>query len=256
MRTLSAQIGVLILGTLNFEWAAFYGVSVLIANVVGGISLAVSKAILPTASEQWAKGKRDEFKSVFNAAIRISLLLAGFGFLVFMIDPSYVLGLLSESYTGASSALRILVISSIINAVGAIMISVLNAANRAYAVAKIGLISSASAIALTFVLAPMIGIEGAATAILVSSLCNLILSTVMLKRKEHLTVSVKSVTKPLVSILVGLIVGYALYNLSDNIIISVALAVLSYAGFSVIYGAMDRTELKTIFAIVLRTKKS
>ncbi|MGH9922742.1 MAG: oligosaccharide flippase family protein, partial [Nitrososphaerales archaeon] len=44
MRTLSAQIGVLILGTLNLEWAAFYGVSVLIANVVGGISLAVSKA--------------------------------------------------------------------------------------------------------------------------------------------------------------------------------------------------------------------
>jgi len=36
--------------------------------------------------------------------------------------------------------------------------------NEAYAVAKIGLISSASAIALTFVLAPLIGIEGAATA--------------------------------------------------------------------------------------------
>ncbi len=256
MRTLSAQIGVLILGTLNFEWAAFYGVSVLIANVVGGISLAISKAMLPTASEQWAKGKSDEFKGVLNAAIRISLLLAGVGFLVFMINPSYVLGLLSESYTGASSALRILVISSIINAVGAIMISMLNAANRAYAVAKIGLVSSASAIALTFVLAPLIGIEGAATAILVSSLSNLVLSTVMLKRKEHLTVSVKSVTKPLVSILVGLVVGYALYNLSDNIIISVALALLSYAGFSVIYRVMDRTELKTILAIVLRTKKS
>ncbi|MGH9923093.1 MAG: polysaccharide biosynthesis C-terminal domain-containing protein, partial [Nitrososphaerales archaeon] len=219
-------------------------------------SLAVSKAMLPTASEQWAKGRNGEFKGVFNAAVRISLLLGGFGFLVFMIDPSYVLGLLSESYTGASSALRILVIASIINAVGAIMISVLNAANRAYVVAKIGSISSASAIALTFVLTPLIGIEGAATAILVSSLSNLVLSTVMLKRKEHLTVSVKSVTKPLVSILVGFIVGYSLYNLSHNIIMSVALALLSYAGFSVIYRAMDRTELKTILAIVLRTKKS
>jgi len=256
MRTLSAQIGVIILGTQNFEWAAFYGLSLLIANVVGGISSAISRALLPTASEEWAKGNGPEFRDVFNTAIRISLLLSGFGFTIFMIAPSYVLGLLSDSYIEASSALRILVVSSIINAMGAIIISMLNAANRADVVAKIGLISSVSTIALTFPLALVIGMEGAAVAILIGSLSSLILSVIMLKRKERLTISVRSVSKPSISILVGLLVGYSLYSLFENVVITLALAVLSYAGFSMIYRVMTRTELRALFNILLRTKRS
>ncbi|MFQ5940564.1 MAG: oligosaccharide flippase family protein [Nitrososphaerales archaeon] len=256
MRTLSAQIGVVILGTLSFEWAAFYGLSVLISTVVGGVLIAVSKAIVPTASEQWAKGNKKEFSSVFNTAVRLSLLISGFGFLILMIDPSYVLSLISKSYAEASSALRILVLSSIISSIGAIIISMLNAAGRPTEVARIGLISSAITITLTFVLAPTIGLIGAAIAMLLGSISSLSLSVVTLKRKEQVSLSIRSVMKPTISIIVGLIFGYSLFILSNNVILSIVLSVLSYAGFSLMYRATTQAELKSILSLVLRTTRS
>lgn len=256
MRTLSGQIGVVILGMQNFEWAAFYGLSVLISNIVGGVFLAVSRAMLPTASEEWAKGNKIEFERLFNTAIRISLLISGFGFLVLMIDPGFVLKLISESYVEASSALRILVLASILNSVGALMISVLNAVNRASDVAKIGLISSAITIALTFMLAPIIGLEGAATAMLVGSVCGLSLSVIVIKRKEQLIPSMMSVIKPSISVLTALLIGYSLFILWNDVIVAISLAILSYAGLSRISGVTTASELKSLFVIVLRTLRS
>lgn len=256
MRTLSAQIGVILLGTQNFEWAAFYGLSVLIANVIGGIPVAVSRAVLPTASEEWAKGKKIQFMHVFNTALRLSLFISGFAFLVFMINPSYALELLSKSYTEASSALRILVISSTINAISVVVISLLNAANRAHSVAKIGLLSSSAIIALTFLLAPVIGIEGAAVAMLVGSVCSLVLSLIMLRMKEQLTISINSIAKPAISICVGLIVGYLLLTVVHSTPIAIIMAIVSYAGFSVMYGCTTRSEMKTVLGLVLHVTKT
>ncbi|MGH9878883.1 MAG: polysaccharide biosynthesis C-terminal domain-containing protein, partial [Nitrososphaerales archaeon] len=256
MRTLSAQIGVILLGTQNFEWAAFYGLSVLIANVIGGILVAVSRAVLPTAAEEWAKGKKIQFMRVFNTTVRLSLFISGYAFLVFMIDPSYALGLLSKSYTEASSALRILVISSTINAISVIIISLLNAANRADSVAKIGLLSSSGIVALTFLLAPVIGIEGAAVAMLVGSVCSLVLSLMMLRMKEQLTISVNSIAKPAISICVGLIVGYLLLTIVHSTPIAIIVAIVSYAGFSVMYGCTSKSELETLLGMVLHTTKT
>jgi len=256
MRTLSAQIGVIFLGTQNFEWAAFYGLAVLIANVIGGILVAVSRAVLPTASEEWAKGKKIQFMHLFNTTIRLSLLISGFAFLVFMIDPSYVLGLLSKSYTEASSALRILVMSSIINAISVIVISLLNAANRADSVAKIGVLSSSGIIALTFLLAPVIGIEGAAVAMFVGSVSSLVLSLVMLKVKEELTISIKSVAKPAISICGGLIVGHLLLILVHSTPIAIIMALVSYAGFALVCTSTTPSELKTLLGLVRRTARN
>ena len=256
MRTLSAQIGVILLGTQNFEWAAFYGLSVLIANVIGGTLVAVSRAVLPTASEEWAKGKKIQFMRVFNTTLRLSLLISGFAFIVFMIDPNYALGLLSKSYVEASSALRILVISSTINGISVIVISLLNAANRADSVAKIGLLSSSGIIALTFLLAPVIGIEGAAVAMLVGSVSSLVLSLIMLRMKEQLTISIKSIAKPTISICVGLIVGHLLLTLVHSTPIAIIMAIVSYVGFSVIFPCTTRSELKTLLGLVLRATKT
>lgn len=256
MRTLSAQIGVILLGTQNLEWAAFYGLSVLIANVIGGILVAVSRAVLPTASEEWAKGKKIQFMRVVNTTVRLSLLISGFAFLVFMIDPSYVLGLLSKSYTEASLALRILVISAIINAISVIVISLLNAANRAHSVAKIGLLSSSAIIALTFLLAPLIGIEGAAIAMLVGSVCSLILSLIVLRTKEQLTISINSIAKPVISICVGLVVGHLLLTVVHSTSIAIIMAIVSYTGFSVLYGCTTQGEMKTVLGLVLHATKT
>ncbi len=255
MRTLSTQIGVLIVGTQSIEWAALYGISVLIANMVGGILLAVSRAILPTASEEWTKGNQTRVRSVFNTAVRISLFMSGFSFLILMIEPSYVLRLISESYIHAALALRILVVSAIISSLSAIMISLLNATNRAKDVALNGLISSAITIALTFVLPFMFGIDGAAIAILSGSITSLVLSLVVLKRRDGLTLSLKNVVKPLVSISVGLLVGFPIFALWHNIVLSLALSILSYIAFSWMCRVTTESELRAMLSIVLHMSK-
>jgi O-antigen/teichoic acid export membrane protein len=256
MRTLSAQMGVVILGTQNFEWAAFYGLSVLISNVVGGILLAVSRAMLPTASEQWVRGNKTEFTRVFNTAIRISLLISGFAFLVLMIDPGYVLKLISESYVEAATALRILALAAVVNSLAAIMISILNAANRASEVARIGVISSTITIVLTFVLVPLISLEGAAIAMVVGSLWSLGLSAVMLKRKEQLSPSTKSVIRPSISVLIAFLIGYMLFLLWNNVVLAVVVAILCYCGLARLSGVTTESELKYLFSIVSRSFRS
>ncbi len=255
MDTLSGQLGVIILGMRNFESASFFGLSNLMANIVGGALIAVSRAILPTASEEWAKGNKTGFKRVFSTAIRISLLITGFGFLIFMIEPSYILGLLSKPYIEASGPLRVLVVSSIISSLAAVTMSMLNATGRPSSVAKVQLISSASTIAMTSMLTPMAGLEGAAVAMLVGSVCSLVLSAAILKREEQLTISINSVIKPIISILVGLVIGYALLVLWNNVILAITLALVSYATFAIMFRAVRKNELKLLLTIMRHTMR-
>ena len=52
MRTLRNQIGVLTIGTFNIEASALYGISSLIASVIGNVMLSIAGVLLPTASEE------------------------------------------------------------------------------------------------------------------------------------------------------------------------------------------------------------
>jgi len=252
MRTLSAQIGVIVLGTQNFEWAAFFGLSVLISNMVGGVMLAVSKAMLPTASEEWVKGKKEQFKDVFSTGIRLSLMISGFALIVLMIEPSYVLRLISESYVEASTALRILVLATIISSVGVVMISILNAANRPRDVAKIGIISYGSTIILTFVLTPVMGLVGAAIAMMIGALSLTSLSMVVLKTKEQFLPSSKSLIRPSLALLLALAIGYSLLAILSEPLIAIVMAILSYVGLVKITGVTTGRELKSLFAMLKR----
>lgn len=250
MKTLTAQIGVLIIGTQNFELAAFYGLSVLIANLVGGILNAVSRAILPTATEQWATGNKGSFGSTLDAGIRLSMLISGIGFVVLFVAPNEVLGLISEQYIEASSALRILVVASIIYSLGAILTSILNAANRAAEVAKIGLSSSGITIALTFILTPFLYIEGAAIAMLVGAVASLALSVISLKLKENLTISPKSTLKPIAAAIAGIVVAFSLELLTSSVILSIGAGLLTYVGISLAWRITTRKELRSIVRIM------
>jgi stage V sporulation protein B len=254
MKTFTAQIGVLLVGTQNFELAAFYGLAVLISNLVGGILTAVSRAMLPTAAEEWAKGTKRDIHGTLDSGIRLSLLISGFGFLILMVDPDHILRLISEQYIEASDALRVLVVSSIIYSLGAIITSILNAANRASEVAKIGLVSSGLTIGLTFILATRWGIEGAALAMLSGSIAGLIMSLIILKRKENMTVSIKSTVKPAVTISLGLAVAYLIMFLMQNIMMALAGALVVYAVASLSWRITTPKELRLLLAIMRRNR--
>jgi O-antigen/teichoic acid export membrane protein len=254
LRTATAQIGVLILATQNFEWAAFYGIAALISRVVASASLSVSGALLPAASEQLVKGDKIELSKMINTAIRMSIFISGFSFTILMLEPSYFLNLVSNAYIEAEYALRILVIFSMNNAISAIFASLLNASNRTVDLAKIEIVSSVLVIMLTFILIPSIGLEGAALATLTGSACSLILSLVAIKREEKLSISVTNIVKPIVPIVVALTVGYILIIAVDTIVSLVA-TIVSYIVSSLVYGVIKKKELKELFGIAMHSAK-
>ena len=255
MKTLTAQIGVLIVGTQNFELAAFYGLSVLISNLVGGILNAVSRALLPTATEEWTKGNKEGFARTLDTGIRLSMLISGIGFLVLVIQPSQILGLISEQYVEASDALRILVVSSIIYSLGAILTSMLNAANRASEVAKIGIISSGITIALTFILTPTMYIEGAAIALLLGSIASLVMSLTSLKKKENITISARSTLKPAAAMIAGVAVAFATMMFVQSIALTLGVGLATYLLVSVGLRVTTRKEIRMI-AGIMRKKRA
>jgi len=253
IKVLSAQLGILVLGTQSFEAAAFYGLALLISKVVGSFSTSVGSALLPTASEQIVKGNKVQLRNMVNTAVRLSILVSGFGFILLMIDPMYFLSLISESYVGAAWALRILAISAVITAIGSIMTSLLNAANRPGEVARIALVSSVTTIGLTIILAPLSGLEGAAIAMFIGATANLIMSLFVLKRKENMIISSASMIKPFSAIMSGLMIGYV-FVILNHAAIGIVLGIACYAVFSIVYRATSKRELKELISIAANRK--
>ena len=254
LKAASVQVGMMVLGTQNFEWAAFFGLALLISKVLGSFSISVSEALLPTASEQWTKGNKSELARMVNAAMRISLFVSGFGFIILMMEPTYFLNLISPSYVEAAFALQILIVFSVVNAISTILASLLNGLNRAADVGKIGLFSSVTAIVLTFILTPMLGLEGAATAMLIGAVLGLILSLIALKKEGKMIAYTRSLVTPLTSMSAGLVIGY-FFILWNNALIGIVLAVLSYAIISMVYHVTTRNELKGLLGIVVHTMR-
>lgn len=250
VKTTANQLGVLVLGTQSFELAAFYGLAYLISKIVATFSHSVGQALLPTAAEERVKGNKIEIVKMVNTAVRISLLIGGFGFIVLMMDPHFFLTLISEHYVTAGMGLRLLAISAIINAIAFVLTSLLNASSRAKHVAINGLISSAAIIALTFVLVPINGIEGAAIAMIIGQSVSAILAFGVLRSKEGITISVKSVIKPFIAISSALAVGY-LFVLLNHTLIGIILAIGSYTAFSFIYRATTKKEVGKLIRIVI-----
>jgi stage V sporulation protein B len=249
LRTLRNQIGVLTIGTYSVELSAFYGISSLIANVVGQVMISIASMLLPTVSEEIVKGNRDGVKHLFNIAMRIALVLNGFLVLLLLIEPTYILRMISHSYVEASDALRILVIAYLINSTSNLMASMLNAINRAKDIAMRESISSAIIVALTPLLVPILGIEGAAIALLVGSLSNLVLSYMLISR-QGFTLSMNVYRAPL-SIVVAFTLGYILLVVYGNTLISLILALSVHMLFSLAVKAITRKEISTIISVLI-----
>jgi O-antigen/teichoic acid export membrane protein len=187
-----------------------------------------------------------------NTAVRISTMISGFGFIILVIDPTYFLNLISDKYVEAALALRILAASAIITAMASIFTSLLNASNRAKDVAKIGFISSMIGIALTLILPQFIGLEGAALAFLTSSIINLSLALLALK-KEKITASSRSMIRPFVAIISGILVGQV-FVFFNQILLGIIIAIVCYIGFCIAYRVTTRVEIKKLISIAVNKK--
>jgi stage V sporulation protein B len=255
MRTLGTQIGMLVLGTVNFEWAAFFGLAMLASKVVGAVLNSTSSAMLPAASEQWVKGNREGLGQIANTAIRISLLISGFVVLVIFVDSEYFLGLISKDYVVAALSLRILIIGSIASALASVLASMLNGMDRATEVAKIGIFSSIVIISLTVILVPIMGFDGAAVAFLIGSIFGLILSLKYLRSNKQLSISISSLFWPCAPMIIAFFVGNV-FVLLGNKPLGIAVALISYAALAIKYRVTTQSEVKQLLSILVRTLRA
>ncbi len=251
MRTLSMQIGVIILGTQSFEWASFYGLALLIGNVIGGILRSLARALLPAASEEYTKNKKGIYAKLLNISFRLSFSLVGFLLIIVILEPSIILNLIGQSYIQASIALQILVVAIVINTATFLINSMLNAASRATNVASIGFISSAISIVLTPILVTLIGLEGAALALFIGSIVSLIGSIILLSRNEQVMLSPMSIIKPTASIITALGLGFFMSSfLNLNSYVSVITMLALYVVTLFIYKAVNTSELLSILSSI------
>jgi O-antigen/teichoic acid export membrane protein len=165
-----------------------------------------------------------------------------------LIEPNYILGLISHSYTEAGGALRILVVAYLINSTSMMISSLLNAMNKARDIAVRESIASLVIIALTLSLVPLMGIEGAAYALLIGSLLNLILSYMLVRR--HGFMLQLSVYKASLSIGVAAAVGYITLTLINSTLIALALSLLVHASFVFAVKAITKKEVVEIVSII------
>jgi O-antigen/teichoic acid export membrane protein len=255
MRALSMQIGVLILGTYSLESAAFFGLSVLISTVVGGILIGVSRAMLATAAEEFTMQRKDQVKQLLNTGLRLSLLFGGFIYIVMLITPESVLHIISKDYTQASSALQILVVYSIVSSIAMVIISVLNGANRADEVAKSYVSASIVTVALSVALIPMLSLVGAALAMLIGGVVNLSMSLYALKKKEQISLSPSSIMRPMVPVAAALVIGVSIMQFTEHHLIAVGVALLTYVGAAAMYRTISSNELGALTRLALNVLK-
>jgi O-antigen/teichoic acid export membrane protein len=120
-------------------------------------------------------------------------------------------------------------------------------------VARIALVSSVTTITLTLILAPLIGLEGAAIAMFIGATVNLTMSLIVLKRKENMIISSTSILKPFTAIMSGLLVGY-IFVILNHVLIGIILAIACYVMFSIAYRATTKRELRQLISIASNRK--
>ncbi len=246
---LSTQIGVIILGMQNIELAAFYGIVFIISQLIGGIAASLSRALLPTISEAYAQGNKEGISNTINISLKIVLLLSGFIFIILILEPGYLLSLLSKAYIEAADTLRILVLASLLSSFTVLFNAILNAYGRAERIAKISLLSYSLSIILTLTLTPLIGLEGAALAIFIGSSSMIILSAFSIKKLD-ISISSNIIIRSLISIISALLIGYIIHRVIPDPISVLLISITSYILLIFIYRSISIKEISSLFSII------
>jgi O-antigen/teichoic acid export membrane protein len=256
MATLGFQIGYIILGTQSFDSVAFFGISALISGIVSGITNSVGRAILPTTSEQMQQGTTVNIAATISSAFRLSIMASGFIYIILIIAPGSVLSLLSNDYKVASQALIILVIEEIVASLMAFIRLALNGIGRPEWGAKISMIWAAIVIISMLILVPHYNLVGAASSVLIGSLVGLMLSLYYGKKGEILSGSYLSILKPILTASIAIVIGFTSLFATENIAISVSLAIASYVLLIKAFKVTTTSEVKELISIGSKVLRS
>jgi O-antigen/teichoic acid export membrane protein len=255
MSILILQISYMLLGSQhNFNSVALFGISALLAGIVGGVTESVGRAILPTASEKREDGDEQDLSVAINSAFRLSIVISGFIYIVLLIAPAEVLSFLSKEYAAASQILGIMILVAIGSSLTTFISFMLNGMGKPQWVAKIAIVSSSIGIGLAFLLVPYFGMWGASTALLVAVVAKNFVAVYYTRKLETLNISYSNVYLPLLTVAFAISVGYAALILSsNNTSIALFLSIASYLFLIRAFKVASRSELRELLQAVHKT---
>ena len=255
MSILILQISTMLLGSHgDFSSVALFGISALLAGIVGGVTESVGRAIMPTASEKREDGDEQDLSVAINSAFRLSIVISGFIYIVLLIAPAEVLSFLSKEYAAASQILGIMILVAIGSSLTTFISFMLNGMGKPQWVARMAIVSSSIGIGLAFLLVPYFGMWGASTALLVAVVAKNFVAVYYTRKLETLNISYSNVYLPLLTVAFAISVGYAALILSsNNTSIALFLSIASYLFLIRAFKVASRSELRELLQAVHKT---
>lgn len=182
----NAQVGTIVLGLVGEPAdAGIYAVAVRVTTFVGFVMLAATYPLMPALARLTADGRAEAFRSTIRRSQRAVTLLT----LPLAVGIAVLAGPLLELFGGGfdegAPSVRILAVGELIRAaVGVLAIALLMAGHEA-ALTRALALGAAANIALALVLAPLLGVEGAALAQAAGAiLSSLVLAAAAARRLE------------------------------------------------------------------------
>ena len=253
LNRLTTQVNFILLGMNGFDSAAFFGIAALIAGVAGGLSYPVARALLPTISRELIQGKKFV---LINDVLRLMLIISGLVYIILFVMPEEILSIFSRDYTVATNTLQILVIASIMSSLSLFIIYVINGIGKADVVARTAMIYAPVSIASSIILIPILGIEGAAIAMLIGSITNIGLYVYHLLQFKELSLSISALGRPTIAIISVVAIGHILFSiLSINPFIMLAMLISLYTGIIFATKATTISEIRSLASMIISVIK-
>ncbi|GIU71695.1 MAG: stage V sporulation protein B [Candidatus Nitrosocaldaceae archaeon] len=253
LNRLTTQVNYILLGVNGFDSAAFFGIAALIAGVAGGLSYPIARALLPTISHELNQGKKFV---IINDVLRLMLIVSGLVYIVLFVMPEEILSIFSKDYTVATNTLQTLVIASIMSSLSLFIIYVINGIGKADIVAKTAMIYAPVSIISSIIFIPIMGIEGAALAMLIGSTINIGLYVYHLFQFKELSLSINALTKPTIAIIVVVVIGHLLFSML-NLDTILMLTILIGLYIAIIFATKTTTmaEIRSLIRMIIKVIK-
>ncbi|QCC47208.1 flippase [Halobellus limi] len=210
MGFLNSNVDVYMVGYfMNSSSLGVYNISLQLGNIVNSILGTTGFLLPPMLTRLQQRGQNTEMLRTYQVVTKWMVVLIIPVFIVLFFAPRLVIGLFfGESYTRGTLALRILLAGKFITIIMGLNSSALIALGKNRVVSYIVFCETAVNVAINFILIPVIGFEGAAIGMTISTIIGDALGVAILYRRFGLHPFTRSVLSPVAAIGVVSTVGY------------------------------------------------
>ncbi|MFC1729975.1 flippase [candidate division KSB1 bacterium] len=237
-------------GTL--EDVALYQAASPTARILLYLGYALAAVFLPLSAELWAKGKKEKLRQGIQILYKFSFILVIPMALAMLVFPDLILKLLfGKEYIGAAIVLQILSIGTVFYTVGHINSNILSGIGHPAENTRIVLSAALFNLVLNLILIPFYGILGAALATLISWAIILVFTSLKIKKYVGAHAPwwgwAKNLTAGVVFVVVISVIKRLLeMSVLAEVIISLGLASLAYAGLLLALGLVTKNDLSFV----------